>query len=661
LARANLPPGHAGLVVASLPQPRAAHRSVHAMLEATGRLWLAGAPVDPRGMARGRRVPLPTYPFERKYFGVSAAPPVPEAGRTRCYAPAWVRDDSPRSALQGVWMVLGEPGDLVDATKAALTAAGARVMAATPDAAFSSLLQKQPLSGVILLSGLQDITGRALYDRTVACGAALQTLLQPGNGQPPLSVIVPTTGAQSVLEERVRDPSAALPLGAALALPAEWPGLAMRVVDLPSAAPERRAALLVQEAAAGFADRDVAWRGGRRWVRRFDPIEWAPGDTPLRRNAVVLITGGLGGIGLALAVRLARDHAARLLLTGRRALPPPEQWDTPGLPAWARRAVQAIREIEALGGAVITAQADAADAPAMAAAIDTAVMRWGPLDGVIHAAGIAGSGKLTLRQDAADLATTLAPKAGGLAVLIDLLGGAKLDFMVLMSSINSVVPAAGTGDYAAANLVLDRFAEAGVHPPGWRHVVAIDWSAWAEIGMAADLTVPQALRAARQEMLRTAIPTKAGVDLFGHILASGRNRVVVTSYDLHQALKSPAQTKSFVPAPPDPHLERLRHDLSTPHIPPATATEKSLVSIWADLIGVSGIGRDDDFFDLGGHSLLATRVLSRISQTLDVRLTLRELFEAPTIRGLAAKIDDARAVPGCADLDDASDREEFVL
>ena len=74
-------------------------------------------------------------------------------------------------------------------------------------------------------------------------------------------------------------------------------------------------------------------------------------------------------------------------------------------------------------------------------------------------------------------------------------------------------------------------------------------------------------------------------------------------------------------------------------IAPSTATETTLASLWCDLLKVESIGRNDNFFNLGGHSLLVMRAVSRLRETFGVDVQLRNLFERPTVAGLAEVID----------------------
>ena len=95
---------------------------------------------------------------------------------------------------------------------------------------------------------------------------------------------------------------------------------------------------------------------------------------------------------------------------------------------------------------------------------------------------------------------------------------------------------------------------------------------------------------------------------------------------------------------------------------PRTATEKALAAIWSELLCVENIGLNDDFFDLGGQSLVAIKAVSRIRDVFEVDLPLRNLFEHPTVAGLAEVIDGLSWVEKAkAPTYDASDREEIAL
>ncbi|OUM08469.1 non-ribosomal peptide synthetase [Pseudomonas syringae] len=74
---------------------------------------------------------------------------------------------------------------------------------------------------------------------------------------------------------------------------------------------------------------------------------------------------------------------------------------------------------------------------------------------------------------------------------------------------------------------------------------------------------------------------------------------------------------------------------------PQGEVEIAIADIWQNLLHVERVGRNDGFLELGGHSLLAVQLLSRLRRKLGTRLTLRELFDAPTVRGLAARVDAA--------------------
>ncbi|HEY0101521.1 MAG TPA: amino acid adenylation domain-containing protein [Pyrinomonadaceae bacterium] len=91
-----------------------------------------------------------------------------------------------------------------------------------------------------------------------------------------------------------------------------------------------------------------------------------------------------------------------------------------------------------------------------------------------------------------------------------------------------------------------------------------------------------------------------------------------------------------------PTVEQSRQKSAPTIVSPRTPAEQILASIWTDLLGVEQISIHDNFFELGGHSLLATQVVSRLREAFRVELPMRDLFEWPTVAGLAARVEEAR-------------------
>jgi acyl carrier protein len=82
---------------------------------------------------------------------------------------------------------------------------------------------------------------------------------------------------------------------------------------------------------------------------------------------------------------------------------------------------------------------------------------------------------------------------------------------------------------------------------------------------------------------------------------------------------------------------------SSEYVAPSGEVEELLAAIWCDVLGVSRVSVTDDFFALGGHSLLATRVVARVERDIGVELRIRAIFDAPTVRALAAVVELALA------------------
>lgn len=556
-------------VVASMPRGGPGHREsapyrlgtaeVEAMYSAAGRLWVAGHKLDltsPGGP--GRRVPLPTYPWEREYFWIKPQADVSAtavkrrspAGLDGWFAmPVW-RQLPVASRLPVGGRCLLFAGSGAGSLGAALAAAGAEVIEVRPGAEF-----RRDDSGYCLRPGQRDdyealiadlgagagVPPRIIHawalDGTAASGGtragldaaraaqnlgffSLLSLVQavaaaePGDG---CQLDVITAGTSSVTGA-VSRPEHATVAGIVKVVRLELPWLVTRHVDIDPAmdlsggedSPD--VTLLVGELFAATADESVLLSGGRRWERDFEPVT-VPADggqlpvgPGLRERGVYLITGGLGGIGITLAEDLARRVRARLVLVSRSGLPPRDQWDDvvgrPDRSGRAGRAVAAIRSMEQNGAEVLVLTADVTNADSMRDVARLAAERFGPIDGIVHAAGLPGDGMAEVK-DRATAEAVLAPKVAGTLALREAFGDADLDFVVLCSSVTALAGGFGQVDYCAANSFLDAYATGA---DGWQApVTSVNWGNWLEVGMAAEVVAPAAFRALQAGEITTAI------------------------------------------------------------------------------------------------------------------------------------------------------------
>ena len=649
------------------------------LIAAAGRLWAAGALIDWRrvgGAAARSTVSLPTYAFERDVYSlIPEVHPQTRAGPERerpasdlLYAPRWRRSPSHPAICDATahdWLVFVDASGFGTRCAALLATAGHRVTTlgvvgeagiadhrivpgdADAIGALFRRLENATCSpdrvlhlwgigggeaGVTMRDRLNAVRTRG-FDSLVGLAKALGDRKLPK----PCLVTVASTGLHDVLGEAV-EPAKALLLGPVRVIPAEYDGVGCRSVDLSvrdlAATPEREAALLVAEAAlSGIAD--TAFRGGARWIRSFENMYFDPhGEPPpklpsrLRASGVYLVTGGLGGVGFAIAKRLAQRVSARLVLTGRSL---PEDGG----------AAQ-VDEIRVLGGEAIVVRADVTDRAAVVAALAEAESRFGPVRGVVHAAGVAGRGILQTKA-AVDVDRVLQPKVEGTLVLDEALRGRQLDFFVACSSVSTVVGAPGQAEYTAANAFQDSYATAR-RAEGAQHL-AIDWDRWAEVGMAVR-EMPN-----RPDMVdlppwavQGLVPAQ-GAECFEIALDSAAPQIAVALDNFEWISRyGPPRPPKASPGRAAEGARRSyeRPELDTVFAAPVDATEIVIAGLFHAVLGIKDVGIDDNFFDLGGHSLLGVKLVNGIQEGFGVELGISELFALPTVRSLARTVEARR-------------------
>ncbi|CAL9507650.1 Dimodular nonribosomal peptide synthase [Actinosynnema sp. ALI-1.44] len=145
-----------------------------------------------------------------------------------------------------------------------------------------------------------------------------------------------------------------------------------------------------------------------------------------------------------------------------------------------------------------------------------------------------------------------------------------------------------------------------------------------------------AVHTGRQQLIAYVVAdeTADAAELRVSLAESLPEQLVPSAFVLLDALPLTPSGKLDRKALPEPELTA-----TTRREEPRTRAERALAALFAELLGVPEVGRHDDFFALGGHSLLATRLVGRIRADLNVELAIGEVFDAPTVAGLAALLD----------------------
>lgn len=270
--------------------------------------------------------------------------------------------------------------------------------------------------------------------------------------------------------------------------PELWGGL----VDIdPQTTSEATTTQLLAVFSRQHGEDQIAFRRGQSYVARMVRSDtWLPRPLPIRSDGSYLITGGLWGLGFAVAHWLAQKGARHLLLLGRTSLPARREWDS--VPSGSRLSQQIayVRELEAMGVQVRYATVDVADEAQLTAFVqDLRREQYPQVRGIFHAASVwqDQQGQSLVRPlvnlDQAAVKAVFSPKVVGTWLLHSLFQQDRLDFFVLFSSGASLFGSAAQGNYAAAGTFLDAFAHY-LRAQG-QSALSIDWGAVSETGFGA--------------------------------------------------------------------------------------------------------------------------------------------------------------------------------
>ncbi|WP_437612231.1 SDR family NAD(P)-dependent oxidoreductase [Sorangium sp. So ce834] len=399
---------------------------------------------------------------------------------------------------------------------------------------------------------------------------------------------------------------------------------------------------LLARALATATEPELALRGGAAMAARLVRVPAAAeGLTPARGldpTGTVLVTGGTGELGQAVAEHLVRAHGVRhLVLTSRRGL------EAPGAPGF-------VQALEKLGAETVTVAACDVSKREEVARVLAGIEAAHPLTAVLHLAGVLDDGVITA-QTPERLSRVLAPKVNGALHLHELTEDLDLSAFVLFSSMSGTLGTAGQSNYAAANSFLDAFA-AHRRSRGLA-ATSLAWGFWAQagVGMTAHLGEAELSRIQRAGLVP--IRVEEGLSLLDAALLRPEASLVPAHLDLAQmqrGLEASGELPALLRALLRPGLRKassatrkeasaLRERLS--ELPEAERLSSLVELVRAEVAAVLGLPRseavavDQVLKDLGLDSLMAVELRSRLSARAEIPLPATLVFDYPTPRAVA--------------------------
>ncbi|KZL50068.1 polyketide synthase [Nodularia spumigena CENA596] len=675
-----------------------------------GQLWLWGVSVNWAEFyteQQRRRLPLPTYPFERQRYWVERYP-LPETTSISSktlekqedisnwfYLPSWRQKPLLRSAAplnKQRYLVFCHAGGVGEQLVQELEEIGQVIITVKPGEGFTqagdnyTIALDQPedyktlwlqlqtddkLPDVILHSWtLQEVTN---FQQQQNLGFYSLLWLTQALSSSSLSVriCVLTQQVHNVLGNETLNADDATILGLVQVIPQEYPNLTCQHIDVSisninlqqivreiTTPPVLSDTLPLARGGLGSA---IAYRGKTRWLQEFTPISLPDPEVtqlPLISGGVYVIAGDLvEGLGLIYAKFLSATVKAKLVFLGRSDLPQPKLWDnwlaTHGRQDSVSHCIQQLQALQAQGCEFLFNSVDLAQIDQVEEAIAHSLTQFGTINGVIHAAAMGDRASCLIRNLTMDeCEKQFSPKIHGLLTLEAALKNQPLDFFLLQSSLSAVVGGVGFAAYAGANCFMDAISHQHSQNSNtpW---ISINWDAVS----LAEITTPTGAA-----LVDLAMTPQEVWQVTQRILAQPvAAQISVSPIDLE------SRPQSQIPENSISASNHARPQISTTYVSPSNEIEARVTQVMENLLGISPIGIHDNFFELGGHSLLAIQAVSQLRSEFQVELPMRQfLFESPTIAGIAKIIrenqslvtDDTEAL--VSNLSETSHKEEIA-
>jgi acyl transferase domain-containing protein/acyl carrier protein len=652
-------------------------------LNALAKCWVAGVEVDwatPFAEDPQNLISIPSWLFEpQRYWletSVGNLKNLETTHRRTCYfRPSWQLTNPTTtcavqmSANHGTALLLGDGGSLTSSLRGQLEASGFEIVTVNSGEEFRwvsenececragrvedyiQLFEELKAAGTDVTEVVYLYSTQTTGDQESVLKNTFYNLMHLIQSFPPAMrgrLRVVTAGAFQINADDILLPLAATAAGPCKAIRYEYPNWQCQLIDLAvgdlnldSIAVARRLAAVI---ASPIERETIGLRGPQSFTPSFYTESADATDSngiTLRDGGVYVITGGIGGIGRALAGHLCHAHNARVALLGRRTFPARDEWGrliSAGDPSAS--ALQHVLAMEEAGGEVLILQADVTSLEQMRNALNQVASAYGHIDGILHAAGLPGCGLLQNKSD--DQAwSVLAPKVAGTFVLEQLMQEFGIELLVLCSSTASVLGAGpGQADYVAGNAFMDTYAALDHSFKS----VAVNWGEWQWNAWDAGLQgFPAELRKFFIENRKAwGLTDEEGCAAFEKLLHMGHKQIIVCGKPLDQIVDDLDRVREMIWSGTSRRKEsaQISSWQTTGAVQPSSTSslERTLTEIWERLIGAKNIRIRDRFSDLGGTSLIGLQMVAEIKRLLGIDIPAAILYEAPTIEAMAKHI-----------------------
>jgi acyl transferase domain-containing protein/aryl carrier-like protein len=394
------------------------------------------------------------------------------------------------------------------------------------------------------------------------------------------------------------------------------------------------------------SENNIAYRKNTKYLEEIQEAELkSDHEVPMKSEGVYIITGGFGGIGMALIHEITTDAKINIAILSRSKLPEKSEWDKIIESDSNQEVVEKIRfvqKLEAGGSQVDSYPVDVSDESKMREVFDNLHQRFGNVNGVIHCAGIAGDGFLK-NKSVETLNDVLKTRVQGSLILDELTKSDELDWFILCASATTFLSVPGQADYCAANNFMRAFNQ--YRTMQGKTSTIIYWGTWKETGMAVRYGV-------NKDSVFKALTTKTAAKAFHCILRSEISEVLVGEINYEQIttihnidsviLLSDEITEKIQKAKKHKrevvmlNIKVHGTNKQNPNVP-LTEKEKFVLNIWGKILGREEIDLNDNFFDIGGHSLLAIQMEVEL-QNNGYKASFNTIYDYPTIRLLASHL-----------------------